>query len=222
MPYAPNLYRSNVIATVAGEMVINTVWCQLDQGTNNESAAAQIICERIRDEWAAMILGGTGLPTALAATFMLGTQWTAVNTYAVNSAGKATAQAESVFPATVKGSSGNSMPPQVALVGTLLTGAPGRSQRGRIYLGGVGSAGITATGRVSTATRDAAALGLAGFYRRVRHVAGAPDAFRPVVVSPTLGTARKITHVQVGDVYDTQRRRRNKLVEARFRATVDA
>jgi len=40
------------------------------------------------------------------------------------------------------------------------------------------------------------------------------------VVSGTRTTARKITTVSIGDVWDVQRRRRNKLVETRFLADV--
>jgi hypothetical protein len=79
----------------------------------------------------------------------------------------------------------------------------------------------TTDGRVPIALRDRYARNIAGFYGAVRNNPGGGDDFRPVVVSPKLGTARKITAITVGDLYDTMRSRRNRLVEARVRFTVD-
>ena len=221
MPYPSRVYRSNVIASTGAETVINTIWMRADTILDAGVDHSKDIANTIVTEWSAMILGGTGLPAGLAADFMAHTTWRSVVTYKVNEAGKAVSQAEASFAATVKGSSANNMPPQVAVVGTLLTGAPGRSNRGRIYLGGVAAASVTDQGRINAAPQGRYGDGLAGLYKRLRDKTLQGDVFRPVVVSPTLGAARKITQVQVGDVYDTQRRRRNKLIETRIVRGVD-
>jgi hypothetical protein len=62
---------------------------------------------------------------------------------------------------------------------------------------------------------------MASFYVQLRSVNNAPDVMRPVVVSPTTTSARKITRVQVGNVIDTMRSRRGKLVESRIARPVD-
>jgi hypothetical protein len=137
----------------------------------------------------------------------------------VNSLGKAIDQAEAVFSG-VKGSGSQALPPQCALVVTLLTGAPGRSARGRLFLGGL-STFLTPEGRVLPGSQQTIVDAMASFYVQLRNDPNAPDVMRPVVVSPTTTSARKITRVNVGNVVDTMRSRRGKLVEARLARPVD-
>jgi hypothetical protein len=145
-----------------------------------------------------------------------------VTCYAVSELGVATTAAESSFSATHKGTGAVSLPGQVALCATLLTGAPGRSNRGRLFLGGLAGSTLEANGKIRAIDLDVLRNGLAGFYTAVRDNAGTADEFRPVVVSPTLGTSRRITTVQMGDVYDTMRSRRNARSELRSSSLVDA
>lgn len=219
--YAPRLFRCNITGSIPGEQIVNTVWLQADASTVITADFAQKIADKVRDTWAKYIQGGIGTTPAQAALFHTGTSWQSVSCYAVDAAGRATSQAEAVFAAGVKGTGAGAMPPQIAVVGTLLTAVPGRSGRGRIFLGGLGTGLLGPDGRMAANNKEAMSTALAAFYTELRNVPAGADLFRPVVVSPTKGTANKILKVQVGDVLDTMRSRRGKLVEARASAIVD-
>lgn len=106
------------------------------------------------------------------------------------------------------------MPPQVALVVSLRTILATRRGRGRFYLPAMAT-NATADGRVAAAAQTAI---LNGASRALDALvaAGAP----PIVWSVGLPTPPTVTRVEVGDVFDTQRRRRDQLTEARISATV--
>lgn len=116
------------------------------------------------------------------------------------------------------GGSPAALPPQVALVASLTNSVPrGLATKGRMFLPGV-SAGVQATGKIDSFTRDAIAANLKDFFDSVYNDADLPG--QPVLVSVgrgplhTDGNVRLVTQVKVGDVYDTQRRRRNALSES--------
>lgn len=218
--YADRLYRCNVTASTPGEQIVNTIWMQKDPASL-DSKGTQDIADRVRDVWTSLITGGlrNSVP-AQAALFAATTQWTTVDVYKVDAAGRATEQASATFAPTVKGSGTGALAPQLSLVATLLTAVPGRSGRGRMYLGGLSNSLSGADGRLAANNAAAIASAWAQMYADLRHDAADPDDFRPVVASPTKGTANAITKVQVGDVFDTMRSRRANLVEARSTANV--
>jgi hypothetical protein len=222
MAYPPRLFRCNISANLqGGEIMVHTVWMRTDTIEFGSIPNVQAVADRVRDHWSTTIIGGTGLPTGLASSLYTGTVYTKVSAYKVDAAGRSTAQAESQFAATVKGTGTQALPPQIAVVGTLLTDRPGRSGRGRIYLGGFDKLVVDPTGRIAAGSRNQIAQALGGFYRRLRDTPYETDKIRPVVVSPTLTDAFKVTRIAVGDVADTQRNRRNALVEAKFIEPVD-
>ncbi len=221
MAYPERLFRCNINAITPGEIIVNTVWMQQD-ATAFDSKSTQQVADRVRDKWEAMVMTGQGPFAAnvpLRSHFASGTVWTSVVAYKVNALGKATDQAEAPFIG-VSGNGSQALPAQCALVTTLLTGAPGRSARGRLFLGGL-STFLTPEGRVLPASQAIVADGMASFYDALRRETGSPDEIRPVVVSPTKTQARKITRINVGNVVDTMRSRRGKLVEVRIARAVD-
>lgn len=109
------------------------------------------------------------------------------------------------------------LPAQCALVATLASDVPrGLASKGRMYLPGVGAA-INTDGKVPAATRDGVALNLKNFFDAIALDTDMPG--RPVLASlghaplNTGGTIKLIQQIRVGDVVDTQRRRRNQLTE---------
>ncbi len=136
--------------------------------------------------------------------------------------GRAKQQAEAAFPVGVKGTGTSALPGQIALCVTLLTGAPGRSNRGRLFLGGMSTAMSGPNGTVSGTPQAAVVEAVGKFYVALRDQPFGNDDVRPVVVSPTTGTSRKITAVQIGNVLDTMRSRRNARGEVRLGAVVDS
>lgn len=104
---------------------------------------------------------------------------------------------------------GQMLPFQCATAVSLRTIFATRSGRGRFYLPPL-AVSVLLAGRVTPAVQsdlaDAAALMLQAL---------AGGGLTPVVYSRTAHAAVTITSIDVGDVIDTQRRRRNKLVEQR-------
>ena len=105
--------------------------------------------------------------------------------------------------------SGSPLPQEVAVVASLRTATTGPAGRGRLYLPPPAVSDTTAAGRLSTTARDDLASGVAS---ALSSLLG--NALTPVLYS-TGNTDRPIHLVDVGDVFDAQRRRRDKLVESR-------
>lgn len=116
------------------------------------------------------------------------------------------------------GGGGVAFPPQVSLVASLRSDTPrGLASKGRMYLPGV-NVGVGNGGKLAGSTVSALCDVLADFFTAVNgsidatgSVILASEGSKPPLVAP--GISRMVTQVRVGDVYDTQRRRRNELVE---------
>lgn len=110
---------------------------------------------------------------------------------------------------------GQTAPNQTALVATLRTSAAGRRGKGRMYLPFVAPQFGTADDRVPSSAITPLATALASMITTINTVAiGATGPF-PIVVQSRAGTpsAPPVTAIAVGDVVDTQRRRRDALRE---------
>lgn len=119
-----------------------------------------------------------------------------------------------------------SFPPQIALVATLMTGtARGLGAKGRMYLPGV-QASLDGNAKISSTDRGNIATNLAAMFSGINADADVPGSVITASfgrVSPaTAGVNVPIVSVRVGNVYDTQRRRRNALVESYSSAAVAA
>jgi hypothetical protein len=122
-------------------------------------------------------------------------------------------QAELDLPANPAGASGTDpLPYQVCEVVTINTAVPGRSGRGRFYLPRVVTSSNTSTGRLDTTARDAL-IGAYGGY--LNDLAADPYFIEGGVISRLHTSFAGWQKVSMGDVFDTQRSRRSKLVEAR-------
>lgn len=102
------------------------------------------------------------------------------------------------------------MPADVALVISLRSELANRRGRGRFYLPQPGVVNLTADGRVIADLSADLSASLAAAWASYNT---AND--RPVVYSRTGRSFVNITSFNVGDLFDTQRRRENKLLEAR-------
>jgi len=109
-------------------------------------------------------------------------------------------------------------PPQLALAATLKSSlARGFAAKGRMYLPGVTHA-VDSTGKISTATTGAHATVLKTFFDGVNTQLGIRGqvinaSFGRGGASPVVGVNKEVTQIMVGNVFDTQRRRRNALTE---------
>lgn len=165
------------------------------------------------------VLFQTMLNTGLDGVFRLnpaGVTFTKVTARAVDIHGITTIVEErSDFGAT--GSAADQhCPNQTALVFTLKTSRAGKSGKGRVYLPLLSPAALDANGRISGTVTDHLATNFATFLTAVDAYdhGGAEGPFEIAVQSKVFpGAAAPVTSVAVGNVLDTQRRRRDKLVE---------
>ncbi len=209
---------------IGGEQMVHSVFVKDVQ--NLATPDLQALATGVRDKWSNFLntpVPGLGFVRDRLHT---GTVYNKVTAYRLNGVnGTATDIKEAGFVSNNAGTRDAGNPTELAMCCTLLTGQPGRSSRGRMYLGGFASSQtLLADGRINAFAAEEIAKALARFFREVRDIGavpGAQDLWEPQVVSQKNTTARKITEVSVGNVWDVQRRRRNKLVEVRTAALVN-
>lgn len=133
---------------------------------------------------------------------------------------KISAVAENAYGTPIGGTGGASKTPQDAIVISLRTTTPGARGRGRVYWPAIGAsldASFKLTSPTSTAiTNDAKTLfKLIGDQLNAELAANSIVATVELAVrSQTLHECNPVVRLQVGNVLDTQRRRRDALVEA--------
>lgn len=154
--------------------------------------------------------------TAIASTY----KFTAAKAVMLNNDGKSLPEtAKYHYPAApVAGANGvTRMPAQISLVATLTNTLPrGLATKGRMFLPGIASS-VTDTGKISQPVAAAIATNLKLFFDTVYSDADTPG--NPVLASlgsgplQLGGVIRPVTGIKIGDVWDTQRRRRNQFTE---------
>lgn len=130
------------------------------------------------------------------------------------------------------GGQANVYPPQIALVATLFSSKPrGGASKGRMYLPGVVRA-IDNTGHIDGTTVAGMLGNLKTFLQAVNNIANTPDRIilashgsinkdgTPKVGGLSSPENRFVQGVKLGNVYDTQRRRRGALKESYQTATI--
>jgi len=131
----------------------------------------------------------------------------------------ATSLAASVSPQAGTGTI--SMPPQSAVVFSLRTDTPGASGRGRLYWPCL-AASISSLGRMTAPLTSDLATQWVSYSNSIRGAlatAFPTIGFDLAVRSKTTLTTPHVVRVQVGNIIDTQRRRRDNLPEAYAVAT---
>lgn len=128
---------------------------------------------------------------------------------------------------TATGASGGSVfPPQCSLVASLrATAIHGLATHGRMYMPGVAIPIDSATGHISAFNANSFATAFQTFINGLNTDSPGSEVVALCskgTTTPTVqaGVTQAVTHVEIGDVYDTQRRRRNGLVEAYVNKTI--
>lgn len=133
---------------------------------------------------------------------------------------------QKTYTTAIAGQNGGSgFPPQVSLVASLLAGLgtqPG--DKGRMFIPGVAS-GLDSTGHATPGYSQTIATGLKTFFDDLNGSLEAPgqliNASHPkIVIGGTAPINKLVTSIKVGNVYDTQRKRRNALAETYSAATL--
>ena|SRR5664279_2186552 len=141
-----------------------------------------------------------------------------LDTGKVFSGGGAPRKAVAEFIAAVPGSeTANMMPPEVSIAMSLQTPQAGRRGRGRMFLpptgvGNVGTDGFL-TGGLTTSIALAGVALMEGL--SVTSLSPGDPHVRPIVTGSPWTRYGVVTSVNVGDVFDAQRRRRRQLLETR-------
>lgn len=106
----------------------------------------------------------------------------------------------------------NQLPPQCSVVVTLRSALSGGSHRGRFYLPPMSTASVNSTGRFEATAKTTLVGALGNAFLAYDATSPSPQV---VVWSRKNLNAVNVTRYEVGDVVDTQRRRRDKLTEIR-------
>lgn len=115
--------------------------------------------------------------------------------------------------ALVGTSSGEMLPHECAVAVTTKGAAENRRDRGRFYLPPLSTSTVDG-GRVGSATLAKLLNGAAIWFNELQAA-----SYVPVILHPD-GTTTAVSRLSVGDVFDVQRRRRNKLLEVRVSTSV--
>lgn len=186
----------------SGEEAVFTHWIQADADADALSAA-DVYATSLAGDTAFTGLFGTGVvmgPAKVAKTNMATGVVISTQVATVQVAGTATV--------------GN-LPPQCSIVVSLRTAFASRSDRGRYYLPAISSDQLTPAGRLSSTPQNAILSAVvAAHSAEILVGAGCPL----VVYSRKNRAVEPVVSIDVGDVIDTQRRRRDKLVESRVSA----
>lgn len=170
-------------------------------------------------DWAqgvAALNGGTVLPLDVLSLFGDAVVITTIRTEYIGTEGQLLQAAEVNLADPIEGVGNATKPFQTSTVTSLLTGRPGRSYRGRLYWPTLAMPVSTTTLRIPSSTRDQFATQMAEFLSDTQQGAFAGAPLRLAVVSQTQNTMTPVTQIQVGDVLDVQRRRRDSLTEQRI------
>jgi hypothetical protein len=118
------------------------------------------------------------------------------------------------------GEGGGALPPQLSLVASLNSSIPrGPAAKGRMYLPGIRLAIDGTTGKISPTEQNQIKANLATFFNAVNASSDIPGKValvsegRVALFGGVDPLNKYVTRVKVGNIYDTQRRRRNQLVE---------
>lgn len=180
-------------------------------GFNFEPPADTVTPSQVQG-WADNIVGAAS--TVFSATLLqrLSTSGriTAIRTLFYAAEGPALYSGLSFLPTPLPGTGSISLPPQCAVCVTLITDVAGRRYRGRYYW-------PTLTGSMSNNLKFAVPAGTAiahaSMLTELAERFPGPNVIRPAVYSAAGNVLTPVSAVRVGDVLDTQRRRRDNLTE---------
>lgn len=166
---------------------------------------------------AAVVLTGTTYNDVLT-MFSTATRILRVRTYYYPGPGPALTTGTANLSSPKAGSGTCNRPPQCAASVSLLTAFAGQSYRGRFYLPWLGGTMDPATLKSSVPLN--APTQLAALLNALGAASPGTVDLEPHVYSPTLDVLTPVSTLRIGDVVDTQRRRRDDLVETYYTAPV--
>lgn len=174
---------------------------------------------------AAALIAAVNIPAGLNTAKSTAVLVTSVTLEARSDSGELLATASSAFTGTQTGGGSAFGSPQTAIVLSLRSDTPGSRGRGRLYWPGLGLSPSYPAGRLTVAQQTSISGAAVTYLRGVQDALKAgispiPSVatFELAVFSQTHGGHSLINRVLVGDVLDTQRRRRDALPETYYAA----
>nr|CRY96717.1 hypothetical protein [uncultured prokaryote] len=218
MPYGQPHFLFTAFGTMPGGDIWTTGFRTNNTGGNGGLEVLNELTPAVRIAWATAWARSRFGPSPQ-------TTFNGVTGRIIGTSGKTDVVAESLQDPPVLGNTNDTLlPNQCALVVTLQTGQAGRTHRGRMYIPCTGNA-ISSDGRLPQSVAQSTADGLKNVIEATNDALAAalPTRFRVAVQSsvPPFDQA-EVTSVRVGDVVDTQRRRRSSLRENYVEARVAA
>lgn len=203
-----NFLRISIVGQMptGEEWSVNPCWNISDFGVSTTPLQLQTV---------ANALAASAVNSNIPSVMSTSTTLTGYRVEARSYAGVLENQAEAIRTTPILGTGPNPHPFQTAVVVSLRTSQVGPSGRGRLYFPATGYTVSATTLRPTIASTqlfvDGVKTTLASMTTAIRATfAGANLA----VWSRKMGIANNVTQLQVGDVLDVQRRRRDTLVEA--------
>jgi len=191
-------YRANYQGTLYGLDVFQYGFTFTGSGTLSDAATAGL-------GWITALWAATGVP----GQFNTGMIHNALVTQQLGGFGQPIVDSQIDTITQAGTNSLQPLPPQIAVCVSLLTGFAGARNRGRFYMPGPANDILTTTGRYPTADATELADGIQDGFQSLLS-----DGFTPVVRSNVgAGAETVINAIRVGNVFDTQRRRRNQIAE---------
>lgn len=165
---------------------------------------------------AAATINTLTIPTTIRSSMSQGTTFTGVRLEARDFDGTLEAQAENVRATPIAGTSSVTLPFQAAAVLSLRALAGGASGRGRLYWPLTGMVLVSTTSRILPATVSALLSAFEEYLGFIEQAinASVDETVRLAVWSRTNQSASSVARLQMGDVMDTQRRRRDAVTES--------
>jgi len=214
MAFAHKVNRVTMIGTMYSGGEIWQTGFYAGAADADAPAPTDAMAEMIADEWQTFFTA-----TSVGISYLWKTATIKVTPYNADGSINIPGIKSHSYVSAIAGQSGAAgLPPQVALVATLVAGSGvGLGGKGRMFIPGQ-AGGIDTTGHISTGTAASVAGALATFLASVNASFDNPGqainaSHRDIEVGQPTPINRVLTSVKVGNVYDTQRRRRNALAE---------
>lgn len=201
-------YRGTIKGHLEGGEIFNCT-IHFDQVTGQAATGASALADAVTLMWS-----GTNTPAGnITALYPAAIGVDSVVMDELDDAGRNVAQGRTSL-ALVGTGTDEPLPPQNAMVVSLRSNTPTRAGRGRFFLPSPVVTTVIDQRLDSAAQTDV----LNGALAMLNHMSGL--GFTPVIRHRFDTTVTEVVTIDVGDVFDTQRRRRNKLVETRVSATL--
>jgi hypothetical protein len=204
-----DLLRVSIFGQMPGgeEWSVNPVY---QIGGDFGTSVSQVQCQTV-----ATAIAAVAVPTGLHQTLVTSSNVQGVRVEARTRAGGLEVQAEATKAVPQAGTGSTAHPYQTSLVISLRTALPGASGRGRMYWPATGIAAVATDLRLSAANATSV---LAGAKTYLSSIETAIEATLPntslVVWSRKTAGLNGVISLQLGNIFDVQRRRRDVLIES--------